>query len=392
MKHAYKRLFSSAASAVLCGSMLFGLLPMGALTASALDYGPMKYKDYGDHIEILSCEKDITELVIPEEIDGVPVTKIGQYVFKDNTKLQKVVLPDSMEMISGGAFDGCTALTDLDFGNGLVTIGGVGFGGNFRGCTSLKEVKLPDSLQIIGSDAFSGCTALSTLIIGESVSSIGMYAFRGCTALESVCIPDSVQEIGMGAFESCIKLSHLELGDEIKKIQANAFAKCPLITEVKLGNHVESIYQDAFSGSSIKEIVIPYSVKWIGGTVFASCTDLQSITILSPDCYYNYSILAYNEMDTAGHRYFNGVIYGFTGSTAEQHAHGNGCKFIALNNGDINCDGQVDLVDAVILARAAAGSETVEISPLGRLYAELDGEEGLGQGDLTLLLRKLAGW
>ena len=49
-------------------------------------------------------------------------------------------------------------------------------------------------------------------------------------------------------------------------------------------------------------------------------------------------------------------------------------------------------VDAVILARAAAGSETVEISPLGRLYAELDGEEGLGQGDLTLLLRKLAGW
>lgn len=391
MKHLHKRLFAALTGAALCGTLLTGLLPLGTLTASALDYGPLKYKDYGDHIEILSCEKDVTELVIPEEIDGVPVTKIGPYLCKENKKLEKVILPDSVQSIGDGAFAYCTALVNLELGNGLTSLG-QSFGGNFRGCTSLKKLRLPASLQEISCDAFNNCTALETLIIENGIKSINSRAFDSCIALQEVIIPDSVTKIGVEAFRACNGIKKISLGNGITRIESSAFYDCSLISEITFGNQLEYLGTSAFSYTAISKIVLPSSVKRIEGNVFALCPNLSSITILNPDCYINpYSQIAYNEIDKAGNKYYNGVIYGFTGSTTEQHAHSYGCKFISLNNGDINCDGDTNLIDGVMLARIAAGYEQSNLTPEGRLRAELDGEEGLSNGDLVILLQILAG-
>ena len=57
--------------------------------------------------------------------------------------------------------------------------------------------------------------------------------------------------------------------------------------------------------------------------------------------------------------------------------------------GDVDANGQVELRDAVLLAKANAGLE--EISSAGRLNAECDGKDGIGSGDLKMLLNYLAG-
>lgn len=57
--------------------------------------------------------------------------------------------------------------------------------------------------------------------------------------------------------------------------------------------------------------------------------------------------------------------------------------------GDVNCDGTVDVKDAVLLARYI-GNEEVQISDDGLTNAELDGTSGLSTGDLTKLLRGIA--
>ena len=57
--------------------------------------------------------------------------------------------------------------------------------------------------------------------------------------------------------------------------------------------------------------------------------------------------------------------------------------------GDVDCSGLVELADAVLLAKAAAGS--AELSVQGAVNAECDGAAGINSGDLTAMLNYLAG-
>ena len=57
--------------------------------------------------------------------------------------------------------------------------------------------------------------------------------------------------------------------------------------------------------------------------------------------------------------------------------------------GDTDCSGEVDLRDAVLLAKAAAGLES--LSSAGRRNADCDGDGSIGNGDLKQLLMYLSG-
>lgn len=57
--------------------------------------------------------------------------------------------------------------------------------------------------------------------------------------------------------------------------------------------------------------------------------------------------------------------------------------------GDVNCDGFVDVKDAVLVARYVA-NEDVDISETGMINAEVDGQPNVSSDDLTTLLRAIA--
>lgn len=77
----------------------------------------------------------------------------------------------------------------------------------FFECDSLTSVIIPDSVTTIGSSAFYGCEKLTSIVIPDSVTSIDRSAFSGCTSLASIVIPDSVTEIGYEAFYNCSSLT-----------------------------------------------------------------------------------------------------------------------------------------------------------------------------------------
>lgn len=58
--------------------------------------------------------------------------------------------------------------------------------------------------------------------------------------------------------------------------------------------------------------------------------------------------------------------------------------------GDLDCNGTVELTDAVMLAKAAAGID-VSLSAAGRRNADCDGDGTVGSGDLTRMLLYLSG-
>lgn len=70
-----------------------------------------------------------SEIVIPPEIDGIPVTSIGDGAFYGCSGRTSVTIPDSVTSIESRAFDGCSGLTSVTMGKGVTSIGNSAFYG-----------------------------------------------------------------------------------------------------------------------------------------------------------------------------------------------------------------------------------------------------------------------
>ena len=135
---------------------------------------------------------------IPSEINGTPVTTIGNAAFHDSA-VTSVTIPDSVTAIPDRAFANCFQLTNISIPNSVTSIGFSAF----EHCTSLKSITLPSSLRNISMFLFHNCSQLTTIQIPDSVPSIQDYAFGNCTSLETIQIPVSVTSIGSNAFDRC---------------------------------------------------------------------------------------------------------------------------------------------------------------------------------------------
>lgn len=78
------------------------------------------------------------ELVLPEQIEGLPLTEVGPYSFAKNKYLERVVLPDTISKIDRMAFYNCTRLKELELGPGLMELGGDAF----MNCHNLHQIKV----------------------------------------------------------------------------------------------------------------------------------------------------------------------------------------------------------------------------------------------------------
>ena len=86
------------------------------------------------------------------------VSHIGNYAFKNFNNITSVTIPNTVKSIGKNAFEGCSSLAFITFPNSLTTINDHAF----KGCTALKSIVLGSGLERIGG-AFSGCTAVSDI-------------------------------------------------------------------------------------------------------------------------------------------------------------------------------------------------------------------------------------
>lgn len=283
--------------------LFVGLFALFLTNTHAADINDLTYDATGDTVIITDCAKDAAgDLVIPETIEGKPVTSIGGEAFRDCTSLtsitfgknskltsigeqafrkceslKSITIPDSVTSIGNMAFSGCRGLTSITIPDSVTSIEG----GAFSSCSYLTSIKIPDSVTSIGQSAFSGCSRLTSITIPDSVTSIGVFAFYFCRSLTSINIPNSVINIERFAFSSCESLTHLKIGDKVNCIGRSAFANCNSLAWVTLGRGLINIKSNAFgSCRRLKSITIPENVTMIEDRAFSGAS-LNSITFES---------------------------------------------------------------------------------------------------------------
>ncbi|MBQ4585883.1 MAG: leucine-rich repeat protein, partial [Clostridia bacterium] len=265
-----------------------------------IDYSYLDYEEVDGGIRIVGLtDKTLEEVIIPNEIGGLPVTVIGDDVFFGCTGLTSVTIPNSVTTIGSSAFSGCTGLTSIEIPNSVTTIGDAAFynctslasiviptrvttigDAAFYDCTSLASIVIPTGVTTIGNSAFYDCTSLASIVIPTRVTTIGSFAFGGCTGLTSIEIPNSVTTIGDAAFYNCTSLASIVIPTGVTTIGSSAFEGCTGLTSIEIPNSVTAIGSYAFYNcTSLASIVIPTEVTTIGSSAFGGCTRLTSIEI-----------------------------------------------------------------------------------------------------------------
>ena len=174
--------------------------------------------------------KELEEIVIPSKYNGRKVTQIEEAAFEGFYNLERITIPDSVEIIGDMAFNRCGNLTGVRIPDSVISIGK----GAFLNCYKLESVEISDGVTTIGNDAFRNCDQLKSVEIPDSVTTIGSGAFMNCNKIEGVTIPDSVTSIGDNAFHFYARKPITFLGTmkEWEEVECgvNAFRAASVIT------------------------------------------------------------------------------------------------------------------------------------------------------------------
>ena len=183
-------------------------------------------------------------IVVPSIYKGLPVTVIGYRAFAEKSKLESVVLPNTIIEIEVWAFDTCTALKEINIPNSVVAIRSSAF----SYCISLTDIVIPDSTKELEGGAFRGCKSLRKVYLGKNIKTIKASTFADCSSLREIDLPQNLVEIGDRAFYRCENLILSELPSSLIKIGDNAFSGCSSIIRLTLPEDLETIGKGAFVG------------------------------------------------------------------------------------------------------------------------------------------------
>lgn len=248
---------------------------------------------------------------VPSEIDGNKIEEIGNGAFKDNNKIEKVILSDTVSRIGDDVFEDCTSLAEIHIPESVYYFGS----SVFKGCTALTDLyvygnvgldrsgfgegALPENLTIHGytnsaAEVFADENNIPFVSIGEIPESDhyrysinnGKATLRSYSGYQKIIeIPDTyegcpVTAIEMGAFMNNTNIVEVTLPESVTEIRSQnlnidmdrtfgAFQDCTSLRKVNIPDGVTKLAEYTFEGcTSLTEITIPASVTSIDNSAF----------------------------------------------------------------------------------------------------------------------------
>ena len=212
---------------------------------------------------------NLTELDLSKAL----IDEIPSNAFSGRWAIDKVVLPPTLKKIGSFAFQG-TALTSVNIPDNVETIKECAF----SQVKQLQEVHLPDSLTSLGNYAFAECRSLRTVKIPTKLKTIPDYTFQNCRSLQSVELHDSITAFEDYSFDNC-DLREITLPKSTTWVGGSAFKGNANLSKVTLNEGLVDIWTYAFQNTAIDTLNCPSTLRNIYSNAFRDCTNLRQINL-----------------------------------------------------------------------------------------------------------------
>ena len=249
----------------------------------------------------------LTSLVFSDEKEGAAASlDIGKQAFYGCKVSGVVTLPERLTSIGYGAFTrfgaseikftgtklttigqrafDSSSITSMTLGNGVTTIGAEAF----YNCRSLEDLNLPESITELGSNFLDGCDKLQTVNVAEGCKGLKtiqgvLYRCENDVPVELVLcvvanegdngtltIPNTVTMVGDGAFTN---------NKGIKKLIFEDYTDEYIAAGNTLSIGSGTAYQYVFDGSNIEYVKLPRGMVVIKAYSFTSFKTLKEVVI-----------------------------------------------------------------------------------------------------------------
>ena len=203
-------------------------------------------------------------------VNSGPANEIGDYAFAECQNLETARFEDVL-LLGTGVFSGCENLREVSFGaaddeDGLLTCLP---DQTFRDCRKLQKFVIPESIEKIGEKAFLRCRSLTEINIPYKLKELGVYAFCECFSLRQMILYCGLKWIPGSAFAFCENLRRVLLPDCLHVIHTKAFAGCSNLSKINLPEGLQEIGDEAFFRCLELDVRIPSTVKEIEGGALA---------------------------------------------------------------------------------------------------------------------------
>lgn len=212
---------------------------------------------------------NLTELDLSKAL----IDEIPSNAFSGRWAIDKVVLPPTLKKVGSFAFQG-TALTSVNIPDNVETIKECAF----SQVRQLQEVHLPDSLTSLGNYAFAECRSLRTVKIPTKLKTIPDYTFQNCRSLQSVELHDSITAFEDYSFNNC-DLREITLPKSTTWVGGSAFKGNANLSKVTLNEGLVDIWTYAFQNTAIDTLNCPSTLRNIYSNAFRDCTNLRQINL-----------------------------------------------------------------------------------------------------------------
>jgi len=221
-------------------------------------YDYWEYEIQDGSVRLIICwGQSETEITIPEEINGRPVTTIGVSSFYYNRKLESIHIPLSVTCIENHAF---------------------------YKCYSLKEITIPASISFIGETAFFRTISLTAIWVdpeNQFYSDFdGVLYNKNQTELliypeakdsETYALPDTVERVGRLVFGYANRsLIEVIIPNSVIAIEENPFYRCDSLQAIRVGPD-NTVYSDLdwilFSKDQTEILAFPVASDMVYYTV-----------------------------------------------------------------------------------------------------------------------------
>ncbi|MBE6852512.1 MAG: hypothetical protein E7505_03420, partial [Ruminococcus sp.] len=254
-------------------------------------------------------ELDLTNVVIPEEIDGKPVTALGNSAF-EGSKVEKVMVGTNVTTLGDRAFAECKSLKELNLGKNVKKLGKEVLASPYYGPDmQITKLIVSDNIEEVGENLYgrnsNHQTQITTLEVPASVTKVlpvfynrsslkvinaeeGGKSYSSeqgvlynadktklvrcpvSTELEKYEVNEATETIGDNAFDSCKSLKELNLGKNVKKLGKEVLASpyygpAMQITKLIVSDNIEEVGENLYGRNSnhqtqITTLEVPASV------------------------------------------------------------------------------------------------------------------------------------